>query len=85
MDPLTYEYFSTVLHELRLVESADVEPLIQRIPRILRADYKLYRDFRVYRGSVTLTPYIGQGSTVFALSNLVRDYSLSMQLKYNMV
>ena len=74
-----------MLHDPRLVESGDVEPLIQRIPCIWRADCKLYRDFSGIQRVSDSYPHIIQGSTVFALSNLVRDYSLNMQLKYNMV
>ena len=46
--PLTGEFFSivntTVLQDVRLVESSDAEPWIKT------ANYKLYTDFRLHKG-----------------------------------
>ena len=41
---------TTVLHDPRLVESEDTEPLIMEQQHIRRADYKLLGDFQLHRG-----------------------------------
>ena len=67
--PLILRYFSTanttVLHNLRLVESSDTEEQqIQRNPGYRWVNYKLYVDFQPHRGLASLVPHVVQGSTV---------------------
>ena len=55
MGPLILGFFSivntTVLQDPQLVESLGTKEL-----QVQRADYKLYLDFQLHRGSVPLTP-----------------------------
>lgn len=66
----TYTWFffsinTTLLHDRWLVESLDAELQIQREPLIRRADYKLYTDFQLCKGSAPQPPVLYKHQLVF--------------------